>query len=98
LREQCFKREVSYILDVDLRQYFDTIDHGHLREILSQRVGDGVLGRLINKWLKAGVWEEGTVHYPEAGSPQGGVISPYSVIYTCTQFSTTGLSKTSSRT
>ena len=76
LREQCFKQEVSYILDVDLRQYFDTIDHGHLREILSQRVGDGVLGRLINKWLKAGVWEEGTVHYPEAGSPQGGVISP----------------------
>jgi group II intron reverse transcriptase/maturase len=76
LREQCFEQEVSYILDVDLRQYFDTIDHGHLREILSQRVGDGVLGRLINKWLKAGVWEEGTVHYPEAGSPQGGVISP----------------------
>ena len=76
LREQCFKQEVSYILDVDLRQYFDTIVHGHLREILNQRVGDGVVGRLINKWLKAGVWEEGTVHYPEAGSPQGGVISP----------------------
>jgi len=76
LREQCFQQEVSYILDVDLRQYFDSINHRHLREILSQRVGDGVIGRLINKWLKAGVWEEGTVHYPEAGSPQGGVISP----------------------
>ena len=71
LRTRC-----GLVLDVDLRQYFDTIDHGHLREILSQRVGDGVIGRLINKWLKAGVWEEGTVHYPEAGSPQGGLISP----------------------
>lgn len=76
LREQCFQQEVAYILDVDLRQYFDTIDHVHLREILSQRVGDGVIVRLLNKWLKAGVWEEGTVHHPQTGSPQGGVISP----------------------
>ena len=76
LRGQCFQQEVSYILDVDLRQYFDSIDHGHLRKILSQRVGDGVIVRLLNKWLKAGVWEEGTVHYPQTGSPQGGVISP----------------------
>ena len=76
LRDQCFEQNVSYILDVDLRQYFDTINHGHLRKILHHRVGDGVITRLINKWLKAGVWEDGAVHYPQLGSPQGGVISP----------------------
>lgn len=76
LRDQCYEQDVAYLLDVDLRKYFDTIDHTHLREILHQRVGDGVITRLINKWLKAGVWEEGRVHTPEAGSPQGGVISP----------------------
>ena len=67
---------MSYILDVDLRTYFDTIDHGRLREILEARVRDGVIRRLIDKWLKAGVWEEECVYTPEAGSPQGGVISP----------------------
>ena len=76
LRDQCFEQEVSYILDVDLRKYFDTIDHRHLHKILHRRVGDGVIIRLINKWLKAGVWEDGLVHYPAQGSPQGGVISP----------------------
>jgi RNA-directed DNA polymerase len=76
LREQCYKQEVSYMLDVDIRKYFDTINHEHLREILQQRVRDGVITRLINKWLKAGVWEEGHTYFPETGSPQGGVISP----------------------
>jgi group II intron reverse transcriptase/maturase len=52
------------------------LDHAHLREFLQQRVRDGVLLRLIGKWLKAGVMEDGSVSYPEAGSPQGGVVSP----------------------
>jgi len=55
---------------------FDTLDHAHLRAFLQLRVRDGVLKRLIGKWLKAGVMEEGIVSYPDAGSPQGGVISP----------------------
>jgi len=55
---------------------FDTIDHGHLREILRRRVLDGVLRRLIDKWLNAGVLEDGNITYPNSGSPQGGVISP----------------------
>jgi len=55
---------------------FDTLDHAHLRALLQQRVRDGVLLRLIGKWLNAGVLEEGTLTYPEAGTPQGGVISP----------------------
>ena len=70
------KMSGGYVLDVDVRQYFDTIPHRQLREILAERIRDGVITRLIGKWLKAGVWEAGQVTYPEAGSPQGAIISP----------------------
>jgi RNA-directed DNA polymerase len=66
----------GWILEVDIRKFFDTLDHVHLRAFLQLRVRDGVLKRLIGKWLKAGVLEEGSVSYPDSGSPQGGVISP----------------------
>ena len=66
----------GFILEVDLRKFFDTLDHGHLRAFLQQRVRDGVLIRLIGKWLNAGVMEKGSVSYPDRGSPQGGVVSP----------------------
>ncbi len=65
-----------WILDVDIKKYFDTIDHGHLRDFLKQRVNDGVINRLIGKWLKAGVMENGTVEKTLYGTPQGGIISP----------------------
>jgi RNA-directed DNA polymerase len=65
-----------WLLEVDIRKFFDTLDHAHLRALLRQRVRDGVLLRLIDKWLKAGVLEGGELTYPEAGTPQGGVISP----------------------
>ena len=65
-----------WIVDVDLRKFFDTIDHGHLRESLKRRVRDGVIVRLIGKWLNAGVMEEGVHTTPEDGAPQGGVLSP----------------------
>ncbi len=55
---------------------FDTLDHAQLRKFLQHRVRDGVLLRLIGKWLKAGVMEDGSVRFPDAGTPQGGVISP----------------------
>ena len=64
------------VLEVDIRKFFDNLDHSHLRLFLRQRVRDGVLLRLIDKWLKAGVMEDGNVSYPDSGSPQGGVISP----------------------
>ena len=66
----------GWIVEVDIRKFFDTIDHGHLRDFLKRRVRDGVLLRLIGKWLNAGVLEDGCVTHPEAGTPQGGVISP----------------------
>ena len=66
----------GWIIDLDIRKFFDTVSRAHLREILKKRVCDGVLTRLIGKWLNAGVLEEGQMHYPEQGTPQGGVISP----------------------
>ena len=65
-----------WILEVDIRKFFDTLSHQHLREILDRRIHDGVIRRLLDKWLKAGVWEHGEVRYPEQGTPQGGCISP----------------------
>ena len=66
----------GWVLEVDIRKFFDTIDHGHLRDFLKRRIRDGVLLRLIGKWLNAGVLEDGCVTHPATGSPQGGVISP----------------------
>ena len=66
----------GWVVEVDIRKFFDTLDHARLRELLQRRIRDGVLLRLIGKWLKAGVLE-GDVHtIPEQGTPQGGVISP----------------------
>jgi len=76
LRQQAMKLGGDWIVDVDLRKFFDTIDHGHLREFLKRRVRDDVILRLIGKWLNAGVLEEGVLTTPEQGTPQGGVISP----------------------
>jgi RNA-directed DNA polymerase len=66
----------GWVLEIDIRKFFDTMDHRHLHAILRRRVRDGVLLRLIGKWLNAGVLEDGCVTHPESGSPQGGVISP----------------------
>lgn len=66
----------GWVLEVDIRRFFDSVDHQHLRAILDQRVRDGVIRRMIDKWLKAGVQEDGTLSYSDAGTPQGGVISP----------------------
>ena len=66
----------GWIVEIDIRKFFDTMDHGKLMEVLRRRVCDGVLIRLIGKWLHAGVLEGMELSYPEAGTPQGGVISP----------------------
>lgn len=67
---------MHYIIDADLKGYFDSIDHGILREFLAQRVSDGVVRRMIGKWLNAGILEDKTLRYPTEGTPQGGTISP----------------------
>lgn len=76
LWHQTMDRRGCWLVEVDIRKFFDTLDHAHLRELLRQRIRDGVLLRLIGKWLNAGVLEAGSISYPAQGSPQGGVISP----------------------
>lgn len=66
----------GWVLEVDIRKFFDSLDHGDLLEIVRRRVRDGVLLRIIGKWLNAGVMVEGSVEHPESGTPQGGVVSP----------------------
>jgi group II intron reverse transcriptase/maturase len=66
----------GYVIDMDISKYFDTIDHGLLRDMLRLRVSDGVINRVIGKWLNAGVMDGEKREYPGKGTPQGGVISP----------------------
>ena len=66
----------GWVVEVDIKSFFDDVDHGHLRSFLDQRVRDGVARRAIDKWLNAGVLADGALSYPDAGTPQGGVISP----------------------
>ena len=71
VRNGIMERGGRWVLDVDVRKYFDSISHAKLRELLARRVTDGVVRRLIDKWLKAGVLEDGQLHYPDAGTPAG---------------------------
>lgn len=66
----------GYVYEVDISKFFDTLVPRHLRTFLDQRVRDGVIRKAIDKWLKAGVMEEGQLRHEEFGTPQGGVISP----------------------
>lgn len=76
LREHLTELQGGWVLEVDIRSFFDTIDHRLLQKILARRVRDGVLQRIIGKWLNAGVMEGGSWTHAAAGTPQGGVISP----------------------
>jgi len=74
-------REVSvnrmrYIIDADMQNYFGSINHQCLREFLDLKIKDGVIRKMIDKWLKAGIFENGQVTYPTEGTPQGGSVSP----------------------
>jgi len=68
--------KVNWIADADIATFFDSVSHDWLLRFLEHRIGDPRILRLIRKWLKAGVMEEGVVSATEVGSPQGAVISP----------------------
>lgn len=67
---------ILYILEADIENYFGSINHGQLREMLDVRIKDGVIRKQIDKWLKAGIMEDKVLHYEKEGTPQGGTISP----------------------
>jgi group II intron reverse transcriptase/maturase len=75
-REGALRTNTRWVVDADIKGFFDSIPHGQLREVLQKRVNDGGIIRQVGKWLNAGVLEAGTLWYPEGGTPQGGVISP----------------------
>ena len=75
-RNQLMSFGGGWLIELDVQRFFDTLDKTQLRTFLRRRVRDGVLLRLIGKWLNAGVLEDGAVRHPETGTPQGGVISP----------------------
>src|SRR6478736_7955763 len=70
------KKKVNYIVDADIRGFFDNLDKGWMIKFIEHRVADPRILRLIKKWLKAGVMEEGKWSEPQTGTAQGSVISP----------------------
>lgn len=70
------RRNVNWVLDADIRGFFDTLDHGWLVKFVEHRIGDSRIVRLIQKWLAAGVLDEGKWGRTETGTPQGATISP----------------------
>lgn len=76
IRENCMNMGIRWILDADIKGYFDSIRHDILREFLRKKMNDGTIIRFIGKWLNAGVMEEGKWSSSDTGTPQGGVISP----------------------
>jgi RNA-directed DNA polymerase len=66
----------QWVVEADIKSYFDTIDHTWLMRMIELRIGDPWILRLIRKWLKAGILDQGTVTTPEVGTPQGGPLSP----------------------
>ena len=70
------RKQVNWVLDADIRAFFDTMDHGWMMRFLEHRIADRRILRLIRKWLRAGVSEDGIWSKTEVGTPQGAVVSP----------------------
>ncbi|HET7238938.1 MAG TPA: reverse transcriptase domain-containing protein, partial [Terrimicrobiaceae bacterium] len=76
LRRHIIAGKVMHVCEVDIRSYFDRVNHDWLRRMLRERVSDPVILRLVDKWLRAGVLENGLFAKTEDGVPQEGPISP----------------------
>ena len=76
LREGLMELGGGWVIDLDIEDFFGSVDWGHLRSFLDRRVRDGVIRRALGKWMNAGVMEAGELSYPDRGTPQGGVVSP----------------------
>ena len=70
------RKKVDYVVDLDIRSFFDKVEHGHLEKFVRHRIGDERLVRMILKWMRAGVVEDGQWFETKEGTPQGAVVSP----------------------
>ena len=82
LRNQCMAGKVTTVFEADIRGFFNHLNHKWLMKMLRLRIGDSVILRLIGKWLKAGVLQNGVVVRSEEGSPQGGPMTPATQMHT----------------
>ena len=82
LRDGMMRHWVRYVVEVDVVNYFGTVNWDWLRKFVRHRVNDGGLIRLLNKWLKAGMMENGVVSLSEDGVPQGGPLTPPAMLQT----------------
>jgi len=76
LNEAVMKHPVNYVVEVDIRKFFDTVDHIKLLELLQRRIADTNIIWLVRKFLKAGIMEAGEYQASDEGTPQGGIVSP----------------------
>ena len=76
IRNTIMTRPIRWVYEADIRGFFDHLDHAWRLRMLRLRIGDPWILRLVAKWLRAGVWDNGQLTVPEAGSPQGGPVSP----------------------
>ncbi len=76
LRQQCAAKNIGWIVDADIKGFFDNLDRTVLQDLLHRRVKDGGIDRLIGKWFAAGILEGKELLHPETGTPQGSVVSP----------------------
>jgi group II intron reverse transcriptase/maturase len=77
LAGRLYAGRIGWVVEADIKGFFDNISHPWMMRMLAERIGDGAFLRLIGKWLKAGIMEEGgKVVHPATGTPQGGIVSP----------------------
>jgi len=76
LNNAVMNRPVNYIVDMDIEKFFDTVDHGCMMKLLRNRIADPSIIRLIGRFLRTGVMEDGKYYQVDKGTPQGGVLSP----------------------
>ena len=69
-------QRVTWVLDADIRSFFDSVDHEWLLRMLAHRVADPRIMRLVRMWLEAGILESGEIHATDRGTPQGAGITP----------------------
>jgi RNA-directed DNA polymerase len=81
IREQCMRRGIRWIYDADIPGFFDNLDWGWLRTFIQRRINDGEILRLIGKWLNAGIMEGEEISYSDKGTPQGGVMTPCTILH-----------------